>query len=118
MEIQNTYFFRGRRRSAVEFCRTVFEDSPDELGYNVHKHNLYRQSDMGTLWEKRINRRVCYVKTSGSGHQCGHLFNGSNRCVGSAGEDRESVYASQAVESGRKYAEEYAQADKARKSQI
>ena len=28
--------FAGR---GVEICRTVFEDNPGKVGYNVHKHN-------------------------------------------------------------------------------
>ena len=33
---------RGERACAVELCRTVFEDNPGQMVYNVHKHNTNR----------------------------------------------------------------------------
>ena len=51
-------------------------------------------------------------------HQRHLLSDGSDRCAGRAGEAGEPSYAAQTGKGGRKYAEEYAQTDKARESQV
>ena len=64
-EAERRDFFRDGEDGNVESCRTVLEDMPEKLGYNVHKHNSYRHlvrlyclwqgHRQGTLWEKRIS---------------------------------------------------------------
>ena len=42
-EAERRDFFRAGEDRNVELCRTVLEDMPEKLGYNVHKHNPYRR---------------------------------------------------------------------------
>ena len=40
---------------AVKICRTVFEDNPEILFYNVHKHKPFCLGQAG-LWKNKIKQ--------------------------------------------------------------
>ena len=70
-EAERRDFFRVGEDGNVESCRTVLEDMPEKLGYNVHKHNSYRHSvRTGCLCQEGTDREHCGRKEYQEGMLC------------------------------------------------